>query len=104
MVCMTVSLDDGEGAVSAPCRPLPLVTALACGAIRSGCLLAGCNGDRECSPRWRLVGPLANWSNQLRPNSDHCAKWCDSQSFRSEEHTSELQSPCNLVCRLLLAK
>src|SRR5688500_19481252 len=24
--------------------------------------------------------------------------------FRSEEHTSELQSPCNLVCRLLLAK
>src|SRR5256885_11711639 len=24
--------------------------------------------------------------------------------FRSEEHTSELQSPCNLVCRLLLGK
>src|SRR5256885_8964576 len=24
-------------------------------------------------------------------------------AFRSEEHTSELQSPCNLVCRLLLA-
>src|ERR1039457_1217372 len=24
--------------------------------------------------------------------------------MRSEEHTSELQSPCNLVCRLLLAK
>src|SRR6266850_7888706 len=23
---------------------------------------------------------------------------------RSEEHTSELQSPCNLVCRLLLEK
>src|SRR2546426_8336523 len=23
---------------------------------------------------------------------------------RSEEHTSELQSPCNLVCRLLLGK
>src|ERR1039457_2955008 len=26
------------------------------------------------------------------------------QSNRSEEHTSELQSPCNLVCRLLLEK
>src|SRR5205807_9530694 len=26
---------------------------------------------------------------------------CD---LRSEEHTSELQSPCNLVCRLLLEK
>src|SRR5256885_3824763 len=28
------------------------------------------------------------------------ARHCD----RSEEHTSELQSPCNLVCRLLLEK
>src|SRR2546426_5412053 len=26
------------------------------------------------------------------------------RSRRSEEHTSELQSPCNLVCRLLLEK
>src|SRR5256885_6799690 len=26
------------------------------------------------------------------------------QGDRSEEHTSELQSPCNLVCRLLLEK
>src|SRR5256885_11295464 len=26
----------------------------------------------------------------------------DAERFRSEEHTSELQSPCNLVCRLLL--
>src|ERR1022692_4627891 len=26
------------------------------------------------------------------------------QVHRSEEHTSELQSPCNLVCRLLLEK
>src|SRR2546426_6660859 len=25
-------------------------------------------------------------------------------TLRSEEHTSELQSPCNLVCRLLLEK
>src|SRR5256885_3669329 len=28
----------------------------------------------------------------------------DFLSPRSEEHTSELQSPCNLVCRLLLEK
>src|SRR5256885_5101201 len=27
-----------------------------------------------------------------------------SDGIRSEEHTSELQSPCNLVCRLLLEK
>src|SRR3989454_8364008 len=26
------------------------------------------------------------------------------ENRRSEEHTSELQSPCNLVCRLLLEK
>src|SRR5688500_19608534 len=32
---------------------------------------------------------------QLRGRSHHA---------RSEEHTSELQSPCNLVCRLLLEK
>src|SRR5256885_3805428 len=33
--------------------------------------------------------------------------WCSSTvraPTRSEEHTSELQSPCNLVCRLLLEK
>src|SRR2546426_6957007 len=28
----------------------------------------------------------------------------DEPTTRSEEHTSELQSPCNLVCRLLLEK
>src|SRR5256885_6791960 len=32
-----------------------------------------------------------------RPGADHLLA-------RSEEHTSELQSPCNLVCRLLLEK
>src|SRR6516162_10060972 len=31
-----------------------------------------------------------------------CCRRC--RSTRSEEHTSELQSPCNLVCRLLLEK
>src|SRR5256885_3033791 len=30
--------------------------------------------------------------------------WSSNQFNRSEEHTSELQSPCNLVCRLLLEK
>src|SRR5256885_11055625 len=29
---------------------------------------------------------------------------CCGSVSRSEEHTSELQSPCNLVCRLLLEK
>src|SRR5256885_8173032 len=40
----------------------------------------------------------------------HCGasplRWvrASGQGTRSEEHTSELQSPCNLVCRLLLEK
>src|SRR2546426_4926860 len=33
------------------------------------------------------------------------ASWSEKiPARRSEEHTSELQSPCNLVCRLLLEK
>src|SRR2546426_8460606 len=31
-------------------------------------------------------------------------KRSNNDGWRSEEHTSELQSPCNLVCRLLLEK
>src|SRR5688500_19822636 len=35
----------------------------------------------------------------------HAALGCLNPTLpRSEEHTSELQSPCNLVCRLLLEK
>src|SRR5256885_6933851 len=37
------------------------------------------------------VSDVWNFENYSRPG-------------RSEEHTSELQSPCNLVCRLLLEK
>src|SRR3989454_3418100 len=36
---------------------------------------------------------------EARPSTTFCWKF-----GRSEEHTSELQSPCNLVCRLLLEK
>src|SRR4051812_49517986 len=40
------------------------------------------------------------WMSWLRSAQFHC---CQSNS-RSEEHTSELQSHVNLVCRLLLEK
>src|SRR5256885_6727861 len=33
-----------------------------------------------------------------------CTPQACREQLRSEEHTSELQSPCNLVCRLLLEK
>src|SRR2546426_2654816 len=35
---------------------------------------------------------------------DSTAAIAQGAASRSEEHTSELQSPCNLVCRLLLEK
>src|SRR5688500_2122628 len=35
---------------------------------------------------------------------EFCRAVIDQVAARSEEHTSELQSPCNLVCRLLLEK
>src|SRR2546426_5652773 len=40
------------------------------------------------------------------PSLDRGVEVLDLQQrmLRSEEHTSELQSPCNLVCRLLLEK
>src|SRR5688500_19252432 len=38
------------------------------------------------------------------PRAIHAASTLHWEFSRSEEHTSELQSPCNLVCRLLLEK
>src|SRR2546426_1680238 len=39
-----------------------------------------------------------------RPTKDPSSGTSTWNERRSEEHTSELQSPCNLVCRLLLEK
>src|SRR5256885_3845618 len=41
-----------------------------------------------------------SWSHNATPSASPPGREAD----RSEEHTSELQSPCNLVCRLLLEK
>src|SRR5256885_5476387 len=38
------------------------------------------------------------------PGDLECGERRHAALQRSEEHTSELQSPCNLVCRLLLEK
>src|SRR5256885_7321775 len=46
----------------------------------------------------RLVSPAPPRINSSR-GIEAISPW-----VRSEEHTSELQSPCNLVCRLLLEK
>src|SRR6266566_6587057 len=43
-------------------------------------------------------------SNSAIDGSSTCGASTRRQRGRSEEHTSELKSPCNLVCRLLLEK
>src|SRR5256885_16609192 len=48
----------------------------------------------------RVIRRCATRTNDPWHSLPHCFR----TRFRSEEHTSELQSPCNLVCRLLLEK
>src|SRR5256885_9186249 len=57
------------------------------------------------SATWRLLRSIIiMWLLPLMPMSGRTASAARPPDMRSEEHTSELQSPCNLVCRLLLEK
>src|SRR5256885_5968153 len=59
-------------------------------------------GIHDVLPR---PSPLDQWKNVVEPAlSRRCQQRRSLFPLRSEEHTSELQSPCNLVCRLLLEK
>src|SRR5256885_6032069 len=71
-----------------PSRPLGIL-----GATHHPCLEATTPPERTLS-FWQLV-PAPD-----PPSTEEVPLRAD----RSEEHTSELQSPCNLVCRLLLEK
>src|SRR5256885_12888999 len=53
-------------------------------------LWSGPRAARRCAATWDRAAARGCRVREARP--------------RSEEHTSELQSPCNLVCRLLLEK
>src|SRR3989475_6074566 len=56
-------------------------------------------GDREeCGEQ---AGPVPGIADERHPGAVHVGK---EEHLRSEEHTSELQSQSNLVCRLLLEK
>src|SRR5690348_18246613 len=62
--------------------------------IKKGVILEHNNSadsKRDDRIKWILVDPSKLFDNQF-------------YTFRSEEHTSELQSPVHLVCRLLLEK
>src|SRR2546426_9013759 len=86
-----------------------------------GRLISGLEGNRRtygvnggCSGRAPAVviaipsrDPVrcgASRPRRPRPRPGHRGVRAWSRTGRSEEHTSELQSPCNLVCRLLLEK
>src|SRR5207244_9852312 len=57
---------------------------------------------RECS--W-MVRATSSFPLPVSPTIRTAASWrATRSSMRSEEHTSELQSPDHLVCRLLLEK
>src|SRR2546426_1806774 len=76
-------------------------------------LFRSARGRRQ---RATIPGPLSEKGREFRVQALACAFGNGnlnataprglrrSRGLRSEEHTSELQSPCNLVCRLLLEK
>src|SRR5256885_3947015 len=52
-----------------------------------------------------ITSPPSTATDQGRSHPSSMARYASRLgAVRSEEHTSELQSPCNLVCRLLLEK
>src|SRR2546426_5894591 len=53
---------------------------------------------------WVATGRLGNQLSQATSGGMFKGQAAHLLMIRSEEHTSELQSPCNLVCRLLLEK
>src|SRR5256885_1420334 len=60
-------------------------------------------GDFELEIEWK-IGKAGNSGIFYRGTREYDHIYWSAPEYRSEEHTSELQSPCNLVCRLLLEK
>src|SRR2546426_3475390 len=70
----------------------------------------------DALPIYRIIGSATYskaWSPSVKTHIGMFVEVAEGNRFagagehpdvRSEEHTSELQSPCNLVCRLLLEK
>src|SRR2546426_5539417 len=66
--------------------------------VLGGLMFAGVNGNKT----YQGNPPKAKYSPRVGAVYSLSSKTVS--GARSEEHTSELQSPCNLVCRLLLEK
>src|SRR5256885_11053898 len=58
----------------------------------------------EAAPLQEAVLQLLDQRDEILAREFPFSELAEVERGRSEEHTSELQSPCNLVCRLLLEK
>src|SRR5256885_2997048 len=76
--------------------------------FRSILLIFGVSGDQHLAGVLNVDVELVLATQRLRRAAESAGELLHQSGSelreRSEEHTSELQSPCNLVCRLLLEK
>src|SRR5437867_5045229 len=81
------------------------ITSCATGATISGVTVTlsnGFAGASDANGNYSILAPAGTYTATATDTDRNCAS--STPSSRSEEHTSELQSPYDLVCRLLLEK
>src|SRR2546430_12356849 len=65
--------------------------------------LGSCSALQRRAERRDVAARIGGRAHRARLRNHFCGRWFAGQNWcRSEEHTSELQSQSNLVCRLLL--
>src|SRR5688500_7508992 len=78
--------------------------ATSAGSERARKLLGRASASRGVNAPASTSSCDSRWNSSSDPSHHSTASGWQRAATRSEEHTSELQSPCNLVCRLLLEK
>src|SRR2546426_2344158 len=74
---------------------------------KPGASISATNNSREATSQTChscMAGKVASAGDGNFPAMHEWQVWLVASLLRSEEHTSELQSPCNIVCRLLAEK
>src|SRR5256885_7249381 len=97
-----MSLNMHPKPIAARAGSSTLVNSLALAGLLAATLaLSACGKNEEAEAK---AAPAAAAAQEQDPMEVHVTAEMAPNFARSEEHTSELQSPCNLVCRLLLEK